>query len=87
MSARFSEKQSTRREMLRNSAAFAGSALLAQLFSANGEILMLQYFQPAHTDSDIYIHFQKANVIHMGDTFFNASYRSSTPAPVEKSTG
>ena len=29
------ERQSTRREMLRNSAAFAGSALLAQLFPAN----------------------------------------------------
>ncbi len=35
MGARFSEKQSTRCEMLRNSAAFAGSALLAQLFSAS----------------------------------------------------
>jgi len=41
---------------------------------ANGEILMLQYFQPAHTDTDIYIHFQKTNVIHMGDTFFNGFY-------------
>jgi hypothetical protein len=35
---------------------------------------MLQYFQPAHTDTDIYIHFQKAYVIHMGDTFFNGFY-------------
>src|SRR5258708_8268751 len=35
---------------------------------------MLQYFQPAHTDTDIYIHFQKANVIHMSDTFFNGFY-------------
>jgi len=35
---------------------------------------MLQYFQPAHTDTDIYIQFQKANVIHMGDTFFNGFY-------------
>jgi hypothetical protein len=35
MSARFSEKQSTRREMLRNYAGFAGSALLAQLFPAS----------------------------------------------------
>ncbi len=41
---------------------------------ANGEIVLLQYFQPAHTDTDIYIHFQKANVIHMGDTFFNGFY-------------
>ncbi len=29
---------------------------------------------PAHTDSDIYVHFEKANVIHMGDTFFNGIY-------------
>jgi glyoxylase-like metal-dependent hydrolase (beta-lactamase superfamily II) len=47
---------------------------IAQKLSANGEILMLQYFQPAHTDTDIYVHFHKANVIHMGDTFFNGFY-------------
>jgi cyclase len=41
---------------------------------ANGETLALQHFAPAHTDSDIYIHYEKANVIHMGDTFFNGSY-------------
>jgi len=41
---------------------------------ANGETLNLQYFAPAHTDSDIYVHFEKANVIHMGDTFFNHAY-------------
>jgi len=34
----------------------------------------MQHFSPAHTDTDIYIHFQKANVIHLGDTFFNGSY-------------
>jgi cyclase len=55
-------------------------ALPQQTFStshklqASGETLMLQHFQPAHTDTDIYIHFQKANVIHMGDTFFNGFY-------------
>jgi cyclase len=55
-------------------------ALPQQTFSsskelhANSEIVMLQYFRPAHTDTDIYIHFQKANVIHMGDTFFNGFY-------------
>src|ERR1700675_1317544 len=55
-------------------------ALPQQTFSsslklqANGEIVMLQYFQPAHTDTDIYIHFHQANVIHMGDTFFNGFY-------------
>ena len=35
MSAKFLQKQSARREMLRNSAGFAGSALLAQLFPAS----------------------------------------------------
>src|SRR6266481_3931567 len=40
----------------------------SQKLQADGEIVMLQYFQPAHTDTDIYIHFQKDNVIHMGDT-------------------
>jgi glyoxylase-like metal-dependent hydrolase (beta-lactamase superfamily II) len=47
---------------------------ISQKLQANGEIVMPQYFQPAHTDTDIYIHFQKANVIHMGDTFFNGFY-------------
>jgi cyclase len=41
---------------------------------ANGETLDLQYLAPAHTDSDIYVHYEKANVIHMGDTFFNHAY-------------
>jgi cyclase len=41
---------------------------------ANGETLALQYVAPAHTDSDIYVHFQNANVISMGDLFFNGMY-------------
>jgi glyoxylase-like metal-dependent hydrolase (beta-lactamase superfamily II) len=41
---------------------------------ANGESLVLQHFAPAHTDTDIYVLFEKANVIHMGDTFFNGFY-------------
>jgi cyclase len=41
---------------------------------ANGDTLALEHFSPAHTDSDIYVHFEKANVIHMGDTFFNGLY-------------
>ena len=35
MSPKFLEKQSSRREMLRNSAGLTGSALLAQLFPAS----------------------------------------------------
>ena len=41
---------------------------------ANGETLALQHLAPAHTDSDIYVHFQNANVIAMGDLFFNGMY-------------
>jgi cyclase len=41
---------------------------------ANGETIVLQHLAPAHTDTDIYVHFQKANVMHMGDTFFNGMY-------------
>jgi len=44
-----------------------------QLF-LNNEELALGYFPPAHTDTDIYVHFQNANVLHVGDTFFNGFY-------------
>ncbi len=40
----------------------------------SGEHVALGHIAPAHTDSDIYIHFQKANVLHMGDVFFNGIY-------------
>ena len=41
---------------------------------ANGENLLLGYIPPAHTDTDIYIQYPRANVIHLGDTFFNGMY-------------
>ncbi len=40
----------------------------------NGDTLDLVHFDPAHTDTDIYIHFHKANVLHLGDIFFNGFY-------------
>jgi len=40
----------------------------------NGDQLDLVHFDPAHTDTDIYIHFQKANVLHLGDIWFNGFY-------------
>ena len=40
----------------------------------NGDSVDLVHFDPAHTDTDIYIHFQKANVLHVGDIFFNGIY-------------
>jgi cyclase len=41
---------------------------------ANGEQLTLTAVPPAHTDTDIYIRYTKANVLHMGDVFFNGMY-------------
>ena len=41
---------------------------------ANGEEIELMYLPPAHTDTDIFVHYRKANVLHMGDIFFNGFY-------------
>ena len=40
----------------------------------NGDALDLVHFAPAHTDTDIYIHFHKADVLHLGDIWFNGVY-------------
>ena len=42
--------------------------------SMNGETVSLVHIPPAHTDSDIFIHFEKANVLQTGDVFFNGFY-------------
>lgn len=44
-----------------------------KLFVNNDE-LDLVYMPDAHTDTDIYIHFVGANVLHTGDVFFNGFY-------------
>jgi cyclase len=54
---------------------------------ANGETLALQHVPPAHTDSDIYVHFEKVNVIQMGDLFFNGMYPYIDPGTGGKITG
>ena len=38
------------------------------------ETVTAQYFGPAHTSGDIIVHFEKANVVHMGDLMFNRLY-------------
>lgn len=40
----------------------------------NDEIIRVEHVAPAHTDGDSHIWFEKANVVHMGDTFVNGSY-------------
>ena len=42
--------------------------------SMNGETVSVVHIPPAHTDSDIYLHFEKANVLQTGDVFFNGFY-------------
>lgn len=39
-----------------------------------GESVALRYFGAAHTSGDIVTHFERANVIHMGDLMFNRLY-------------
>ena len=41
---------------------------------ANGSILDLKHYLPAHTDSDISVHFTEADIFHTGDTFWNRNY-------------
>lgn len=43
-------------------------------FHLNGETIHAFHVDPAHTDGDAIIHFQEANVIHTGDTYFNGFY-------------
>jgi glyoxylase-like metal-dependent hydrolase (beta-lactamase superfamily II) len=41
---------------------------------ANNSTLALKHYGPAHTDSDISVHFTEADVLHTGDTFWNRDY-------------
>ncbi|HTS80594.1 MAG TPA: MBL fold metallo-hydrolase [Myxococcaceae bacterium] len=43
-------------------------------FHLNGDDLEVTHVAAAHTDGDSVIRFRKANVVHMGDTFFNGMY-------------
>jgi glyoxylase-like metal-dependent hydrolase (beta-lactamase superfamily II) len=40
----------------------------------NGASIGLKYYGPAHTDSDISVTFAEANIMHVGDTFWNGIY-------------
>lgn len=40
----------------------------------NGATIALKHYGPAHTDSDISVHFTDADVLHVGDTFWNGYY-------------
>jgi len=40
----------------------------------NNTTLMLKHYLPAHTDSDVSVHFAEADILHTGDTFWNRDY-------------
>jgi len=55
-------------------------AIPSEVFTAerrldlDGTKITLKHYLPAHTDSDIYVHFIGADSIHVGDTFWNGYY-------------
>ncbi len=40
----------------------------------NGATIALKHYAPAHTDSDISVHFTNADILHVADTFWNGYY-------------
>jgi glyoxylase-like metal-dependent hydrolase (beta-lactamase superfamily II) len=40
----------------------------------NGASIAMKHYGPAHTDSDISVMFTEANILHVGDTFWNGIY-------------
>ncbi len=58
----------------------APGAIPSEVFSkrktmtVNGSTLELEYYGPAHTDSDISVHLVEADVLHVADTFWNGIY-------------
>ncbi len=46
----------------------------ALTFHWNGDEIRVSHVPPAHTDGDSVVRFVKADVVHMGDLFFNGTY-------------
>ncbi len=40
----------------------------------NGETISMQHVAPAHTDGDVHVWFEQANVVHTGDTYVNGYF-------------
>jgi glyoxylase-like metal-dependent hydrolase (beta-lactamase superfamily II) len=40
----------------------------------NGNTIALKHYLPAHTDSDISVHFTEADIVHVADTWWNSYY-------------
>lgn len=46
----------------------------AVTFYLNADSINAFHVAPAHTDGDVVIYFRRANVVHMGDTYWNGRY-------------
>ncbi|HUH11919.1 MAG TPA: MBL fold metallo-hydrolase [Longimicrobiales bacterium] len=46
----------------------------AVTFHLNGDEIHAFHVAPAHTDGDAIVHFRRADVLHMGDVYFNGAY-------------
>jgi len=46
----------------------------AVTFHFNDDVIRAFHVEHAHTDGDAMVHFEKANVLHMGDVFFNGTF-------------
>ena len=46
----------------------------SQELKLNGETILMKRYTPAHTDSDVSVFFESANVLHTGDTWFHGYY-------------
>ena len=40
----------------------------------NGELVAVIHVAAAHTDTDLFVHYTRANLLHMGDVFHNGGY-------------
>jgi glyoxylase-like metal-dependent hydrolase (beta-lactamase superfamily II) len=55
-------------------------ALPVRVFAAQDEVhrndtrIAMKYYGPAHTDSDVWVNFTDADVVHVGDTWWNGVY-------------
>lgn len=45
-----------------------------QTLKLNGTTIALKHYAPAHTDSDISVHFTDSDILHVADTFWNGYY-------------
>jgi glyoxylase-like metal-dependent hydrolase (beta-lactamase superfamily II) len=43
-------------------------------FRMNGETVRIRHYRPGHTDNDISVYFARADVLSVGDTFWNGQY-------------